>query len=56
MPGGATVEALLPPADLVGVPVRMDAVPDVGEHTDAILADLGWSAADVAVLRADGVV
>ncbi|MEU0742099.1 CaiB/BaiF CoA-transferase family protein [Streptomyces sp. NPDC006134] len=56
VPGGATVEALLPPADLAGVPARMDPVPAVGEHTDAILAELGRGPGDIAALRADGVV
>jgi len=30
----------------------MDAVPALGAHTDAILAELGYSAADTAALRA----
>ncbi|BBX18133.1 carnitine dehydratase [Mycolicibacterium duvalii] len=34
------IRALLPPLDL-GVEARMDPVPAVGEHTDAILAELG---------------
>ncbi|MFC5670238.1 CaiB/BaiF CoA transferase family protein [Streptomyces incanus] len=53
---GATVEALLPPADLAGLPPRMDPVPAVGEHTESILGDLGHSPADIAALRADAVV
>ncbi|MFB7930324.1 CaiB/BaiF CoA transferase family protein [Streptomyces sp. NPDC056039] len=53
---GATVEALLPPADLAGVPARMDPVPAVGEHTEAILTELGRTDEEVAALRADGVV
>ncbi|MET9390372.1 CaiB/BaiF CoA-transferase family protein [Streptomyces sp. NPDC006624] len=53
---GATVEALLPPADLAGLPARMDPVPAVGEHTDAILTELGRTGEEVAALRADGVV
>ncbi|MEV6957622.1 CaiB/BaiF CoA-transferase family protein [Streptomyces sp. NPDC051207] len=56
VPGGATVEALLPPADLAGTDVRMDPVPAFGEHTDAILAELGRSGDDIAALRADGVI
>ncbi|MEU5366462.1 CaiB/BaiF CoA-transferase family protein [Streptomyces sp. NPDC005925] len=56
VPGGASVEALLPPADLAGTAPRMGPVPAVGEHTDAILAELGRSGADIAALRADGVV
>ena len=53
---GATVEALLPPADLAGLPARMDPVPAVGEHTGSILAELGRTDEEVAALRADGVV
>ncbi|MDH6213688.1 CaiB/BaiF CoA transferase family protein [Streptomyces pseudovenezuelae] len=53
---GATVQALLPPADLAGVPARMDPVPDIGEHTEAILTDLGRTHDDIEALRADGVV
>ncbi|MER7406457.1 CaiB/BaiF CoA-transferase family protein [Streptomyces sp. NPDC000070] len=53
---GATVEALLPPADLAGLAARMDPVPAVGEHTGSILAELGRTDQEVAALRADGVV
>ncbi|MET8572367.1 CaiB/BaiF CoA-transferase family protein [Streptomyces sp. NPDC004783] len=56
VPGGATVRALLPPADLAGLSARMDPVPAVGEHTDAILTELGRSRADIAALRADAVI
>jgi crotonobetainyl-CoA:carnitine CoA-transferase CaiB-like acyl-CoA transferase len=30
---------------------RMDAVPALGEHADAILAELGYSGAEIAALR-----
>ncbi|TCP39361.1 formyl-CoA transferase [Tamaricihabitans halophyticus] len=53
---GAVVPALVPPADLAGIEPRMDAVPDIGEHTDDVLTGLGYSASDIAVLRADNVV
>ena len=53
---GATVQALIPPADLAGLPARMDPVPAVGEHTDAILAELGRSLEAIEALRADAVV
>ncbi|MEU5099694.1 CaiB/BaiF CoA-transferase family protein [Streptomyces sp. NPDC020996] len=53
---GATVQALLPPADLAGLPARMDPVPDVGEHTDAILTELGRTRDDIEALRADAVI
>ncbi len=56
VPGGATVQALLPPADLAGLPARMDPVPGVGEHTEAILAELGRGPADIEALRADAVI
>jgi len=52
LPGGATVPALLPPVDLGGTEPRMDAVPGVGEHTERILAELGYAPADVEELRA----
>ncbi|MGI5472550.1 CaiB/BaiF CoA transferase family protein [Streptomyces sp. CA-132043] len=53
---GATVQALLPPADLAGLTARMDPVPAVGEHTEAILTALGRTPAELAALRADAVV
>ncbi|WP_327592292.1 CaiB/BaiF CoA-transferase family protein [Streptomyces chartreusis] len=56
VPGGATARALLPPADLAGVPARMDPVPAVGEHTEAILTELGRTGEEIAALRAGGVV
>ncbi|WP_371574497.1 CaiB/BaiF CoA transferase family protein [Streptomyces sp. NBC_01314] len=56
IPGGATVPALLPPADLAGLAPRMDPVPAVGEHTETVLAELGYSTADIGSLRADRVI
>ncbi|NUP20184.1 MAG: CoA transferase [Streptomyces sp.] len=56
VPGGATARALLPPADLAGVPARMDPVPAVGEHTEAILTELGRTGEEIEALRADAVV
>ncbi|WP_432055752.1 CaiB/BaiF CoA transferase family protein [Streptomyces sp. bgisy022] len=53
---GATVRALLPPADLAGTQARMDPVPAVGAHTEEILTALGHSPESIARLRADGVV
>ncbi|MGA5125185.1 CaiB/BaiF CoA transferase family protein [Streptomyces pseudogriseolus] len=55
VPGG-TAQALLPPADLTGVPARMDPVPAVGEHTETILRELGRTPEDIAALRADEVI
>ncbi|WP_338693577.1 CaiB/BaiF CoA-transferase family protein [Streptomyces sp. Q6] len=54
-PGGP-VRALLPPATLAGVEPRMEAVPSVGEHTEAVLKDLGYEAATIAELRDAGAV
>jgi crotonobetainyl-CoA:carnitine CoA-transferase CaiB-like acyl-CoA transferase len=34
----------------------MDAVPAVGEHTDLVLRDIGYDDAQIAGLRANGVV
>ncbi|MFH8570509.1 CaiB/BaiF CoA transferase family protein [Streptomyces sp. NPDC017993] len=53
---GATVQALLPPADLAGLTARMDPVPAVGEHTEAVLTALGHSPEYLAALRADGTI
>ena len=46
------VPALLPPGVNSAFGYRMDAVPAVGQHTDAILQSLGWSPADMAQLHA----
>jgi len=48
--------ALLPPGAWIDAPPRMDPVPALGEHTDAILGELGYDAAEIARLRADGTV
>lgn len=50
------IRALLPPITLAGAEPRMDPVPALGEHTDAVLAELGRDAGTVARLRAAGVV
>ncbi|WP_020657066.1 CaiB/BaiF CoA transferase family protein [Massilia niastensis] len=50
------IPALLPP----GVPntysARMDAVPALGQHTDAILGQLGYDSADLGALREAGAI
>ncbi|MDB5848828.1 MAG: CoA transferase [Rhodoferax sp.] len=46
------IPALLPPGRHSAFDYRMDPVPRVGEHTEAILAALGRSADDIAALRA----
>lgn len=50
------LQALLPPATIDSFDVRMDAVPALGEHSTAILRELGRSDADIEQLRADGVI
>ncbi|NWC07645.1 CoA transferase [Pseudomonas agarici] len=48
--------SLLPPARNAAFQSRMDAVPGLGQHTEVILGELGFSAQAVARLRADGVI
>ena len=50
------IPALKPPADNDSFDCRFDPIPALGEHTDAILAELGYGAADIARLRAAGAV
>jgi len=46
------IPALLPPGSWEDEPPRMDAVPALGQHTDAILAALGYTPDRIAGLRA----
>lgn len=50
------VPALLPPIRTDNFAPRIDPVPALGEHTDAILAELGWTKAEIARLRDAGAV
>ncbi len=50
------VKAMLPPGVPASFEPRMDPVPALGQHTDAILAELGYDRDAVAKLRAAGVV
>jgi len=50
------IPAPLPPASYSGFEARMDPVPAIGEHTDAILTGLGYGEADIVELRAAGAV
>ncbi|MGV9733850.1 CaiB/BaiF CoA transferase family protein [Rhodococcus aetherivorans] len=50
------VRAVLPPMTFSDVEMRMGAVPALGQHTDAVLAELGLTDAQVAGLRAAGIV
>ena len=50
------IPALLPPGLNDSYDYRMDAVPAVGEHTDAILKELGLEEADISQMRASGAI
>ena len=50
------VQALAPPATINGVEPVMGPVPDLGGHTDAILAELGFDTATIAGWHDEGVV
>ena len=49
------LQALAPPILLDGEKPRMEAIPELGEHTDAILAELGYSAEQIQHLHIAGV-
>jgi itaconate CoA-transferase len=55
IPGGS-VSALLPPINFFGDEARMDPVPNLGEHTERILVELGCSTSDITRLVESGVV
>jgi itaconate CoA-transferase len=50
------VKALLPPGVPESFDPRMDPVPSIGQHTDAILRELGYPPSAIAELRSQGVV
>ncbi len=50
------LRALLPPATLAGTEPVIASVPEVGEHTNKILTELGYDEAAVDALRQEGVV
>ncbi len=50
------IPALLPPGSWQHAAPRMDDVPALGQHTDAILGQQGYSVERIAALRAEGVV
>jgi itaconate CoA-transferase len=47
---------LLPPLTMPGFEARIDAVPALGEHTERILSELGYSSGDITALREADVV
>lgn len=50
------IASLRPPPVISGFTQPMGAVPALGEHTDAVLGELGLGADELARLRADGVI
>ncbi|MBI3916152.1 MAG: CoA transferase [Betaproteobacteria bacterium] len=50
------IPALLPPAGVSGVEPRMDPIPELGAHTDAILGELGYAQDEITALRASGAI
>ncbi len=50
------IRALRPPPVITGFEQPMGAVPGLGQHTDAVLGELGLSAEDLARLRAEKVI
>jgi crotonobetainyl-CoA:carnitine CoA-transferase CaiB-like acyl-CoA transferase len=55
LPAGPLATLLLP-VTMPDFEARMDAVPGLGEHTERILGELGYSSGDIAALREAGVV
>jgi itaconate CoA-transferase len=47
---------LLPPVTMPDFEARIDAVPALGEHTERILSEFGYSSGDIVALRKAGVV
>ena len=50
------ISALLPPPVISGFTPPMGAVPGLGEHTDAVLLELGFTAEEIARLRDEGAI
>ena len=50
------IKAMLPPGMPETFEPRMDAIPAIGQHTDAILGELGYDRAAIGKLRAGGVI
>ncbi len=50
------IQALRPPPVISGFEQPMGAVPGLGQHTDAVLGELGFTPEELARLRADGAI
>jgi crotonobetainyl-CoA:carnitine CoA-transferase CaiB-like acyl-CoA transferase len=46
----------MPPVSIAGSDARMGAVPALGQHTDAILRELGYDEGRIAAWRAEGTI
>jgi crotonobetainyl-CoA:carnitine CoA-transferase CaiB-like acyl-CoA transferase len=54
--GGQRLPSLLAPLESELWQQRLDAVPALGQHTDSILGELGYSSDEIAQLRGDAAV
>jgi itaconate CoA-transferase len=54
-PGGS-IRATKPPFNIDGFEPRMDAVPALGAHSRAVLAELGFSSKDIDKMKNEGVI
>jgi itaconate CoA-transferase len=50
------IAALLPPPVISGLELGMGAVPGLGQHTDDVLHELGYTAEELAAMRGDGAI
>ncbi|WP_435404847.1 CaiB/BaiF CoA transferase family protein [Mycolicibacterium duvalii] len=50
------IRALRPPPVISGFEQPMGAIPGLGEHTDTVLSEIGFTAAELAQLRAEGAI
>ncbi|MCX7271662.1 MAG: CaiB/BaiF CoA-transferase family protein, partial [Burkholderiales bacterium] len=50
------ITSWLPPGVSSAYEARMDPIPGLGEHSDAVLRELGFADGDIGTMRADGVI
>ena len=50
------IPAMLPPGSNNSFEYRMDDIPAVGQHTEAILSELGIAASEIEVMRSKGAI
>jgi itaconate CoA-transferase len=56
LPGGQHADLLRMPFNIEGLDEAPSRVPEIGQHTDAVLSELGYAAAEIAALRQAGAV